>query len=267
MNPKDILFISDMDDTLLDDGKRISGKNAEAVCRFREKGGTFTAATGRSISGFSPYQKKLNLNIPVILYNGSCIYDYGEEKILWKRLLPESIKEMLEKTIAEFPAVGVQVMEETGICSYHATPVYEAYMKRENLPYRTIKDFGEISKDWIKAEMTTDTVDQKVFDAYLREHIPEDCRWLATGKYSREVVARGVSKGDAVKQYVKLMGLEHKKICCIGDHNNDYEMIKNADIGIAVGNALECIKKTADYVVADNNCHAVYKAMKMLALI
>ena len=112
--------------------------------------------------------------------------------------------------------------------------------------------------------MTTDLVEQNDFDGFLASTIPDNVRWLATGTYSREIVSADASKGDAVSRYRKLLNLSDKTICCIGDHNNDYEMIQVADVGIAVSNALEKIKKVADVIVGDNEHDAVAEAIKQI---
>lgn len=258
------IFISDMDETLFDDDKQISAKNREAIVDYQKKGGLFTVATGRSIIGFRPYQDMLNIQAPVILYNGSCIYDYQKEKIVWVRWLPQEIKIYIQKLVDEFPKLGMQVMTETGIYSYHPTPVFKAYLKRESINYTEVKSIDEMPDGWIKAEMTTDLVDQKQFDKFLTLTVPKNVRCLATGTYSREIVGADVSKGDAVMRYRELLDHSEKTICCIGDHNNDYEMIKVADVGIAVENALEKIKNVADRIVIDNNHDAVAVAIKEL---
>ena len=76
MNLEKTIFISDMDETLFDNEKHISDRNLKAIMEYQKKGGIFTVATGRSIIGFRSYRDILNIQMPVILYNGSCIYDY-----------------------------------------------------------------------------------------------------------------------------------------------------------------------------------------------
>ena len=117
----------------------------------------------------------LNIQAPVILYNGSCIYDYQKEKIVWVRWLPQEIKIYIQKLVDEFPKLGMQVMTETGIYSYHPTPVFKAYLKRESINYTEVKSIDEMPDGWIKAEMTTDLVDQKQFDKFLTLTVPKKC--------------------------------------------------------------------------------------------
>lgn len=259
-----IILISDMDGTLFDRKKGISDRNLKAIGRFREKGGLFTVATGRSLTGLRPYQERMRIRMPVILYNGSCIYDYQKERMIWMKELPKQVKVYVNDLVSEFPDMGIQIMAESGIYTYHPTPLYTRFMEREKLPYMEVKDTKEFPENWIKVEMTTDLMEGHLLDAYLRETLPDGCRWLDTGDESREIVASGVSKGSAILWYRELLGLSDKIFCCIGDHNNDYEMLQAADIGFAVENALEVIKEKADFIVSDNNHDAVAEAIAQI---
>ena len=48
---------------------------------------------------------------------------------------------------------------------------------------------------------------------------------------------------------------------------NDYEMIKNAGVGVAMGNAHEKLKEVADIVTDDIGNDGVFNACKKLGLI
>ena len=46
-----------------------------------------------------------------------------------------------------------------------------------------------------------------------------------------------------------------------GDGDNDIDMIKHAGIGVAMGNAIETLKKNADYITDDVNEDGLYNAL------
>lgn len=104
------MLVSDMDDTLFDSRKHISDRNLNAIWEFQKKGGLFTVATGRSVIGLRPYQQMINIQMPVILYNGSCIYDYQKRQMVWVKQLPECIKAYVKELALEFPNLGIQIM-------------------------------------------------------------------------------------------------------------------------------------------------------------
>lgn len=267
MSPEHVIFISDMDDTLLNNEKQISAKNLEAISAFRQMGGMFTVATGRSVRSVEPYREIMNLDIPVILCNGGCIYDYERQKTAWKMVYPKEIEVMLRELSEEFPRLGIHYMtEEVSFC-YHPTPAYTASMEKENLPYHVVQNLRDMPDEYLKVELISDMVNQRELDIYLNEYMLKECQWIYTGNACYDIVVKGVSKGNAIKRYIEKFGLVHKTICCIGDHNNDYEMIHNADYGFAVGNALEYIKNEADYVVEDNNHDAVRRAIAIIKML
>ena len=47
----------------------------------------------------------------------------------------------------------------------------------------------------------------------------------------------------------------------IGDGANDLEMVVEAGIGVAMGNAVDIVKASADDVVAANDADGVYQAI------
>ena len=65
----DIVFITDLDGTLLPSNKIPLQKDLEAIERFKKYGGTFTIATGRVIQATEQFFDILKPNAPVILKN------------------------------------------------------------------------------------------------------------------------------------------------------------------------------------------------------
>ena len=51
--------------------------------------------------------------------------------------------------------------------------------------------------------------------------------------------------------------LGRKTLICVGDYENDIPMIKEADIGYAVANACEPLKKAADRITKESAGKAI----------
>ena len=79
----------------------MSQKDKEAIKRFRADGGKFTVATGRTIQSAMKYFEELEVDLPVILYNGSLIYDILTKKVMYTDFLPECAAE-IGKELFEF---------------------------------------------------------------------------------------------------------------------------------------------------------------------
>ena len=68
------LFVTDLDGTLLTKEERVSEYSREKLNRMIERGLMFTYATARSYESAQKAVAGLELNIPVVLYNGGLIY-------------------------------------------------------------------------------------------------------------------------------------------------------------------------------------------------
>ena len=84
-----LLLVSDFDDTLYDSHHRIPPRNLDALGRWIGQGGRFTVATGRAHRTFAPYVHLAPINAPVVLSNGSAIYDFQTETMLVQTLLDD----------------------------------------------------------------------------------------------------------------------------------------------------------------------------------
>lgn len=84
--------------------------------------------------------------------------------------------------------------------------------------------------------------------------------------YFCEINKKGISKGKAVLDLAKHLGIDISEVICIGDSGNDIEMLKVAGLSIAMGNAENRVKSIADYITDTNNNSGVGKALKKFIL-
>ena len=84
MDFKNVIIMTDLDGTLLDDKKNISPRDMDSINEFCDKGGMFSIATGRGYSMAKPIADKLSLRIPAVIFNGSAVYDFTAEEFLWQ---------------------------------------------------------------------------------------------------------------------------------------------------------------------------------------
>ena len=86
-----VVLVTDMDGTLLNSKKEVTPKDRKAIEYFMSLGGRFTVATGRTIQSFSHYYDLLDLRFPVIMFNGSVIYDKSKEKVVYTECMREKL--------------------------------------------------------------------------------------------------------------------------------------------------------------------------------
>lgn len=64
---------------------------------------------------------------------------------------------------------------------------------------------------------------------------------------------QNVDKAATLDVLVNMLGLNKENTICCGDGFNDLSMIKYAGIGVAMENAQEIVKESADYVTKSND--------------
>ena len=82
-----------------------------------------------------------------------------------------------------------------------------------------------------------------------------------------DITAKGADKGEGLLAMTQYLGLDPQHTMAFGDGGNDSSMIRTAGIGVAMGNALECLKKEADYVTTSVDEDGIWNALRHYGLI
>ncbi len=89
-------------------------------------------------------------------------------------------------------------------------------------------------------------------------------RW--TSLFS-DVIPLGSNKQIGLQKMMEYYGLSREEILAFGDGGNDIPMLQYAGIGVAMGNAKDTVKQSADYVTASVDEDGIYKALIQLDVI
>jgi len=256
------LLVSDMDGTLLDSSSRLSAENKAALERFVAGGGLFTVATGRMEKSVIRYLKDLPVNMPAIVYNGAAIYDFKSERMLWQlHLLPDVI-EPVKKVIGRFPEVGV-VLYRSGETYFVQENKYTyEHWSRENLK-PVITDVDEVPQPWLKVLLTWDPHRLPEVEEFLKGFEARFSQVYSEPQFL-ELINRDATKGNALMRLIQMYGLDNVRVIAMGDNLNDMELIRQADIGVAVGNAHENLKADADMCCSHHDANAVSEVIEWI---
>ena len=82
-----------------------------------------------------------------------------------------------------------------------------------------------------------------------------------------DITARGADKGEGLLLMAAREGIDPKYTMAFGDGGNDTSMIRAAGIGVAMGNAIEALKKEADYVTTSVDDDGILNALRAFAII
>ena len=97
-----ILYVSDLDGTLLNTSASLSPYTIKTINGLVEKRMLFTYATARSLSSASVAAKGLNPKIPVIVYNGAYIMEPATGNILASESFTKEERSYVERKLSGY---------------------------------------------------------------------------------------------------------------------------------------------------------------------
>lgn len=270
MRADEVIIFSDMDGTLLTDwslGPVVPAANLEAIKRFVSEGGLFSIASGRQFGETLTFFDGLKFPVPTVQGNGSVLYDSLRGKVLKKTLLPEQVKlECLEYSRRKKGVwlIAADEFDIYQVCSDDKnwdaqltdllrTPITtEEYMALE-----AVKTCFVIAD---KNELPSFAEEIRNFKS------ADQFRILQSSPVFLELLEKNVGKASAVAEAVRLAGAENRKLVCIGDYDNDCDMLELADIAACPSNASTRVLEMADIITCSNNEGAIADLIRRLGV-
>jgi len=266
-----ILYISDLDGTLLNSEGKLSDYTVEKINEMIDKGLDFTIATARGFDSVKSILEPLNSKYPVILNNGLFIYDLKKSEVIKEYSIDISVANNLLEDLSSY---GIYPMVST-----KAKEVYKVY-------YSGIQNHGE--KEFIKFHgqssalkfIEVESVDLKnekvlsMFSIGTKEELQEVTDYLShkynleinlfydiySKYYWLEINPLNASKGDAALYLKEEYGF--KQLITFGDNLNDVSMFKISDESYAMASGNSVVKPEATAVIGTNDEHSVAKYIR-----
>ncbi len=258
-----ILLCTDLDDTLLTRDKRVSEKNVNALRYFMDNGGMFTFATGRVPRGAKLVRKYIEPNAPMVCANGAAIYDFKTGKFLWSLKLDKGINDVIGYVYEHFPSAGVEASSEDTVYFCRTNRIVEEHKHLEKFPDMYI-DYQNLPERILKVIFMVEENELDAFKSLIRgTSFPERYSFIQSSPWYYELLPKNASKGAGLKKLKELTGARFS--VAMGDNENDLSLMTGADLGIAVANAADCVKRAAGYITEnDNNHDAVFEVISKL---
>lgn len=251
------LFAFDIDGTLLGSNKQPLDSTRDALEKLREQGHLVTIATGRS--RFMAQNIIMDLGFTnYVLCNGAAAFLDHEQ--YYQNLLDldglERFADKVEKEGIGLAYVGLDDVKKTN--SHRTEQVREAMKSIEYDAPMLDLDFHKQNDVYQALAFYDDSVEGK-FDQSFPEF-----RFVRWHTESVDIVPKNGSKAATLLNLADRVGIDRENIVTFGDGENDREMLREAGIGIAMGNALPHIQKEATFVTDTNDQDGIWKALKEL---
>lgn len=259
-----------MDGTLLTEEKEISNQNAQAINYFIENGGSFTIASGRMYEKMLLPAKKLKLHLPIISHNGCVIYDINQKKALHIDCLQGNYKKIIEEIYNDHPYIGILAFAQDkplyiNVNKYSLKLLLdEKFVLPEDVPNIKSLGFEKFDNDYCKILIATTPQNCDNFEKIFPNKY-KDLTFIRSEAHYYEIIPKNVNKCTATIKLKEILNINGDKLYAIGDNMNDAELLKYADVGIAVKNASDGLKNVSDMVLPyTNEQNAVAEVINMI---
>lgn len=282
-HPCDLLVL-DLDGTLLDRGGRVSVRNAEAIAAAESAGIPVAIATGRSWSESRHVLETIDYRRPFIAAGGAVIADGVSGRTIRRDAMSSSLVERIVSTLLahrhttlllkdapsradEYMVVGDGPLDRASEWWFETFRI--GYRRIVGLhedphPHDTVR-VGVVASGASLATVA-DEVRREVGEEAFLQHWSAVTEDEATGSSTHllEVFSPRVSKWSAVLHVCEDLGIDPRNTVAIGDGLNDVEMVANAGLGIAMGNASPAVRAVADTVTGHHDADGVADAIERI---
>ena len=256
------LIACDMDGTLLDDKKKISSRTAKAIAAAMEAGIMFVIATGRMYISAKPYAEQLGLDVPIVTYNGALIRGSRSGKIFYEQpIKKETAQRVLDYCKEHHYYLQFYVGDA---CYIKEANAYSDYYERiQTIKLNPVGDnlYSAIGEPY-KILITSEPEEHDAIMEGFKEHFSEVLHITSSHPQFVELLDPAVNKWATIQKLAAQYNIQPEEIMCLGDSGNDLEMVANAGLGVAVGNAVPEVKHSAKIITASNNEDGVAMAIE-----
>lgn len=258
---KDIkIAFFDIDGTLVSfNSHKVPDSALTALNTMAECGVEIVIATGRGAEPLAeikdvPYSAIIGLN------GAECAL--RDDTLLYRHSIPKDLFERVLEMGSQYDfAVAAKFKE--GFVVDRVTPQVEEMAARIASPCPPVRNLRELFNIEGTGQMCiyadTDT-ERKVMPGLSGLTSSRWCEVFA------DINLAGLDKGTGVRDYIALRGFSKEEAISFGDGGNDIPMFRATEISVAMGNALDSVKKEASYITADIDNDGLLQALRHFRL-
>ena len=262
------LLVLDIDGTLLNSQRMITDLTKETLVDAQKRGKVVAIASGRSISGIRRTASAISLEEfggYIIAYNGTTVLNCKTGECIYNQTVPVELTAPVYKAAKE-AGVGIFVYHDrqkelisgNGINQY-----IEADAKACEVTIRETEDFVHtvdfpVNKFLLAGEPEV----MKEIEKEMQKKFGGQLNVFRSDPYYVELLPKFVDKGVAVDKLMRHLDIKKDKLICVGDSYNDLPMLRQAGLGVAMGNAQPEVREAADFITDSNDEDGVAKIVQ-----
>ncbi|GGG04686.1 Cof-type HAD-IIB family hydrolase [Paenibacillus abyssi] len=260
------LIAIDVDDTLLNDEIKVTEATKAVLAAAVAQGVTVTLATGRMFPSAKKIAMQVELNVPIITYQGALVKTLLDEQVLYERYVPTDAAKTLYHFCEEH-GLHLQLYVNDVLYAKEDNDKIRAYSKLSNIPYTVEPNYEQLLEQPQTKMLIID--DPALLDQMaekLQPLIGDRVHITKSKPHYLEFMHKEGTKGHAVQFLAEHIGCTMDQVIAIGDSWNDHEMLEVAGLGVAMGNAIPALKEIADFVTLSNNDEGVRHVIEKFVL-
>ncbi len=261
------LLAIDLDGTLVEPRKPVRPAVIAAVKAAIAKGVRATIVTGRMYVGARPFVELLDLDGPIVLYQGAVIADARSGRFERELALPHDVAIRIYD-IAKANGYHVQFYRDDRYYVEENNRYAQLYGRTSGTEAVVVPSLPEAfaGLDSTKCNIVTD-VDRAQAAFELMEGALNGSAYVTRSNPEFvEMMNPQVDKGRALQLVAERIGVPIENVMAIGDSYNDLPLLRAAGFAVAMGSSPSELKAEADAVVADVEHDGVAEAIERFVL-
>lgn len=258
------LIALDVDGTLITDDHVLTEATREAVREAAAQGIIVVLCTGRGPVSAQPIYEQLGAGGIMITHNGATVIDIATRQVMNDfRIEFADLKSLVDYCRGK--GIHYDLCTPFDIYVEHLTDEEKAMYERFSQVPTVISDFMLVDEPTVKFTLSGPEPQMDQVEADWAS-IGCPLRPIRSGLYFIDIINPEATKGHALKQVCRDLGIPREEVMAIGNYFNDIEMLEWAGLGIAMANSPEAVKQSADAETVSNNEDGVALALRRYLL-
>ncbi|MBL7132567.1 MAG: HAD family phosphatase [Phycisphaerae bacterium] len=257
------LVAIDIDGTLLNSAKQITDATAAILRAARQQAGVhIVLATARPPRSVMSIYNQLELDTPLINYNGALVYDPPAGRVLMHSPIAcKTSRQIIDLARSVYPEVVVSAEILDRWYTDRFDPAYVTETGKRFRPNVVAPVSQWLTQAVTKLLLLGEPEKLKKLAGAIATKFLHQVTIVQTEWELLQITHATVSKAQALRVVAAQLSVSSEEVMAIGDNANDVGMLKWAGIGVAMGNAPASVIAAADYVTDHHDADGAAKAI------